>query len=164
MAKTINVWDCNRNIVAQALVDDCDFERLNQYRWHLNKGYVATTGPKKRTIRMHREVMQTPAGMLTDHINGDLLDNRRTNLRVCNDVENQHNLRKARNNTSGFKGVCWSKNGKCWNARIGFKGKKIHIGSFRTPQEGAHAYNKAAIALHGDFAVLNPVEGVFING
>lgn len=152
VARAIDVWDCNRNVVAQAIVDDCDFEWLNQYRWHLNKGYVARTGPKKRTIRMHREVMQTPVGLLTDHINGNLLDNRRTNLRVCSPADNQHNSRKPRSNTSGFKGVYRGRNGNRWHARIGVNGETIHIGTFDSPEAAHAAYCAAADKHHGEFA------------
>ncbi|WP_375198979.1 HNH endonuclease [Cupriavidus metallidurans] len=157
MAKTIDLRDRNGNVVAQAQVDDCDFERLSQYGWYRNdKGYAARTEPKGdggyRTIRMHREVMQTPAGLQTDHINGDRLDNRRTNLRVCSHGENQHNAQKRRDNTSGFKGVCWSKTNNCWQARICVNGKKRHIGLFGSPEAAYAAYCAAADKLHGEFA------------
>jgi hypothetical protein len=79
-----------------ALVDDEDFEWLNQYKWRLRNGYAGRDssillGPR-RNILMHREVAGTPEGLFTDHANGNKLDNRRCNLRICNKSQNRAKL------------------------------------------------------------------------
>jgi hypothetical protein len=85
-----------------------------------------------------------------DHINGDPLDNRKVNLRICTHAENMHNQRLPKNNTSGLKGASWD--GKHWVAQIGFGGKVRKLGKFSTPEEAHAAYCKAAVELHGEFA------------
>lgn len=102
---------------------------------------------------MHRLILDVPKGAEVDHINGNGLDNRRRNLRICTRSENQWNRRLAPNNTSGFKGV-YRFQGK-WRAQIQSFGKKIHIGLYETRIEAARAYDEVAIKCHGDFAATN---------
>lgn len=90
-----------------------------------------------------------------DHINGDGLDNRKSNLRICNGSQNRCNKGKPKNNTSGYKGVTWHTPNKKWVAQIAVNGKHSYIGSFKTKEEAAKAYNKKAKELHGEFARLN---------
>lgn len=144
-----------------ALVDDEDYEWLNQYKWSANyiggKFYAVRSGPRpqKETIYLHRVVMGTPKGMDVDHINGDGLDNRRSNLRLSTHTENLQNQRKRPNNTSGFKGVSWKKQDGKWRARITVNGKAVALGHFDDLEEAALAYDKAAIEHFGEFARLN---------
>ena len=77
------------------------------------------------------------------------------NLRTCTDVENKHNLSKHKDNKSGYKGVCWHKVAKKWQAYINNNGKRIHLGLFIDLFDAAHAYDKAACDLFGLFARLN---------
>lgn len=100
---------------------------------------------------MHREIMRTPLGMDTDHIDHDRLHNCKSNLRVCTHRENQGNRKIAINNTSGFKGVSFYRPQKKWKAVI----SDIYLGYFTTPEEAAQAYDKAAIDYYGEFAKLN---------
>ncbi|MBY4730781.1 HNH endonuclease [Cupriavidus pauculus] len=145
-----------------------DYERVSAHAWYVNeKGYVMrsetyATG-KRRPVRLHRFILGVSHDddVLVDHENRDKLDNRRGNLRVCTPAQNNHNAGLVRANTSGFKGVCPSGTGS-WRVQIGFGGDRIHLGYFEAPELGAHAYNKAAIQLHGEFAVLNPVGGVYV--
>jgi hypothetical protein len=143
-----------------ALVDDEDFEWLNQYRWHINdSGYAVRNVSKKiaknKTVRMHREIMNTPFDLETDHINGNRLDNRKTNLRICTSAQNKKNAKKRTDNTSGYKGVDWDKiNGK-WRAKILVNGKQITIGRFANIDDAAHAYDEVAEKQYGEFASLN---------
>ncbi len=140
-----------------ALVDDADYERINKHKWYINEnGYAVRTQwmpPKK--IRMHREVMKTPDEMITDHINGDKLDNRKSNLRICNDSQNAANGRIRNTNTSGYKGVSWHKQNKKWRAYIVISGKQKSLGLYDTPREAAKAYNDAAQEIFGVFAKIN---------
>lgn len=87
-----------------------------------------------------------------DHINGDRADNRISNLREANQVENSWNKGARPSNTSGFKGVCWYAPRGKWVAKIKYGGKNIHLGYFEDPAEGGAAYARAARELHGKFA------------
>ena len=146
-----------------ALVDDDMFEYLNQWKWYCNNGGYATrnsTGLHRTIIRMHREIMNTPNGMETDHINGNSLDNRKENLRVCTHSENMHNRKVRTHISSGYKGVHWHRHNKKWEAYIRIHSKRIFLGYFSDPAEAAHAYDKAAKNLFGEFARPNFPEGV----
>lgn len=144
-----------------ALVDDKDFERLSQFKWHLrHNGYAARNKSRKvggGTIFMHRIVLGAPKGMESDHINGDKLDNRRKNLRICTSSQNKANRNKQSNNSSGFKGVRFNVERGKWCAFIGFKGRSFNLGRFKYRKEAIVAYNKAAKKHFGEFALLNNI-------
>jgi hypothetical protein len=140
-----------------ALVDDQDFEYLNQWKWFYgNHGYAQRRlGKRGRMLGMHRVIMGEPKGFLVDHIDGDGLNNCRSNLRVATHAQNLCNRGKNSNNTSGFKGVNWHKNAKKWAAAIMVNRRSHHLGLFSDVQEAAKAYDIAALELHGEFARLN---------
>lgn len=139
----------------QTIVDDEDYESVSQWSWHYNGGYAVRCPVKghKRTF-LHRFIMNTPDGKETDHINGDKLDNRKENLRICNVSQNAAN-RKVQNNNSGYKGVHYRRNK--WEAHIKINGKLIDLGRHPTPEDAALAYNKKATEIFGEFAKLNEV-------
>jgi hypothetical protein len=140
-----------------AIVDDDDYERLSQHKWRVSGRYAGRWLDKKneQVSLMHREIAQPPSGMVVDHINGDGLDNRKTNLRVCTHSQNLMNSVKHCKSSSRFKGVTFRKNRQHWNVRVRFQGKCIEVGSFDDEIEAARAYNAAAIKYHGEFARLN---------
>lgn len=105
--------------------------------------------------RFHRVIMSAPSGMQVDHINGNTLDNRRCNLRICTSAENGRNRKPRKGGSSGYKGVCWNKPAQKWQARIMVGGKSISLGYFDDEVEAARAYDAAACEFHGDFARLN---------
>ena len=120
--------------------------------------YTSPNGKRQRrqtTLRLHRLLMNPPKGMVIDHINHNGLDNRRENLRICTHAENMRNSRKGKDNTSGYKGVCWAKRDKKWRAQIRKDNKNIHIGYYNTLEEAARAYDAKAKELHGKYAQLN---------
>lgn len=114
------------------------------------EGYVRYSSRKDGLCGkyIHRMIMSEPPGMVIDHIDGNKLDNRKENLRICTQQQNGWNRGKPSNNTSGFKGVCWHKQTQKWQAIINHK----HIGYFKTAEKAYEAYVKAAQELHGDFA------------
>jgi len=150
-----------------AIVDAKDFEWLSQWNWHANRGQGSFYAIRRTTkeegdwrgpgIRMHRVILGCKPSEEGDHKNGNGLDNRRENLRVCIDVQNGYNRKVGKNNSIGYKGVRFCKNHKTrpWRAVTEFKDRSIHIGYFATREEAARAYDKKVKELHGEFANLN---------
>jgi len=149
----------------ETIVDNDLFDELNKHKWHLARwrdqlrvqrtAWIKKT-KKRKTIRMSRRIMEFPKGMVVDHINHNLLDNRRCNLRVCTIQQNNLNRKIQSNNKCGFKGVCFipgKKNKKNpWLAQIAFNGKHIYLGYSPTPEKAHEAYCVAALKYHGKFA------------
>lgn len=146
-----------------ALVDNEDFEYLNQWKWHFvydgYNGYayrnVHKINNKRTSITMHRVLMKAKKGQIIDHINHNGLDNRKANLRYCNLSQNAANRKHNKRGTSKYLGVHYRKKENKWIAAIKHNGKSIHIAYCPTEREAALLYNKAAIKYHGQFANLN---------
>lgn len=144
------------------LIDPCDANLISQYNWTLIKGrhtYYAVgwlKGEKKvGTIGMHRLLLNAQVGQIVDHINQNGLDNRRENLRFASRSLNRANSKLNKNNTSGFRGVTWFKPASVWMAYISYNKKRIHLGNYKNSEDGARAYDKAALELFGPTAMLN---------
>ena len=141
------------------LVDEVDFEWLSKTRWCVLKQKTgerlyAARRLNNRFVLMHRIITNAPSGLDVDHINGNGLDNRRDNLRICTRSENLHNMR-PRGGSSSFKGVSWNKRDQVWRAYINVNGSRHSLGSFRSEIDAAHAYDDAAREHFGDFAFCN---------
>lgn len=125
------------------LVDDKDFEWLNQWKWRTHsKGYaVRMAGGRKNAhlIYMHRLINNTPNGFETDHINQNKLDNRRSNLRSVTRTQNKLNTGLWKANTSGHKGVTWNNQVNKWQAQIGLNNKNIVLGYFKNIKDASEA-------------------------
>jgi hypothetical protein len=148
-----------------ALIDDEDFVCLSQYKWkaiwseHTKSFYAARDLYAGRKclgrVYMHRAILGLEIGDLRqgDHrISGQTLNNRRSNLRVATHGQNQQNRRMQINNTSGFRGVLFSKQKRKWQARLQLNGKQIHLGFFLTPEEAHDSWRQGAIQYYGEFA------------
>lgn len=142
----------------ETIVDDDDYKILSQFNWYINHdGYVYkgkyTRGTKKTSsTRMHRMIMSAPDKMDVDHINHNRLDNRRENLRICTRSANTMNRDKfPTRNTSGFKGVSWSKFHRKWDARIKKDGKNYWLGLFTNKEDANLAYQRKARELFKEF-------------
>jgi len=148
-----------------ALVDDDDYDYLSGFFWQVrpsNKTSYATrkkpsANGKQTTVSMHREIMKAGPGQQVDHINGNGLDNRKENLRLCTVQENQYNTGPKSEN-SGYKGVTWHKRLRKWQARIAKDHEKYHLGYFSNKHAAAVVYNYCAKELFGEFARLNEVK------
>lgn len=144
-----------------ALVDDCDYEWLSQYKWWACKcgNYVYARGhvPGQRNhTYMHRLIMNPPQGMIVDHKNMNTLDNRRANLRICNKAQNAANSRLRSTNTSGYKGAYWDKRLGKWVSYVKVNNRMKYLGSFETPELAHTAYVQAATKAFGaDFVRFN---------
>lgn len=140
-----------------AIVDDDDYEWLNQWRWYCNYGYAVRTdrtGDKQRTVRMHRQIMTPPADMDIDHIDHNRLNNQRSNLRLATRQENSRYASKPPGK-SPYRGVVKNSSTDAWEASITVNREGFYLGYFPTQFEAAQAYNEAAIKHHGEFAILN---------
>ena len=152
------------------LLDREDYVRLREYTWFVKdngtggKLYVVRKyGPrKKRRIEyMARNIIDAPKGLYVDHINGDTLDNRKRNLRLCTTQQNAGNSIKPRHGrVSKYKGVqrmppAKKATSKKWFAQIHIDGKCFYLGSAHTEKGAARLYDKAAVLAYGKFARLN---------
>ncbi len=157
-----------------AVVGEEDFGELSKYKWHTTGyGYAVRHNYVKgidRRVYMHREVMGITregvkdgrrARVRVDHINGDRLDNRRSNLRFCTQSQNRMNSIGAKG-SSRYKGVTWSKARLKWAAQIKFNGKHITGGLFSDELLAAKAYDRLALRYFGEFAKPNfkPGDGI----
>jgi len=149
-----------------AVVDAADWPALSPFVWRLHpRGYAAREyrvsgrrGPV--TVLMHRELMRPLPHEEVDHVNRDPLDNRRENLRVCSKSQNQGNSRKrvsycGEPPTSRYKGVSWHRAGGKWSATITIDRRQHWLGLYESEIEAAWAYDRAAAAVFGPFALVN---------
>lgn len=149
--------DLTQGQVAQVDIDDV--ARLSMYTWRavkLGRGklYAAAwtnpPGEPRKAHLLHRFLLNAPAEMQVDHIDGDGLNCRRANLRLATNTQNQWNVGLTARNSSGFKGVRQIR-GR-WRAQIGFNGKQLHIGYFATAEQAHQAYIAMSEQLHGEFS------------
>ncbi len=147
-----------------AFIDSDDLELVSCYNWNVtkvrNKYYAHTVTEDRWILLMHRFILHPDRGVIVDHVNGDGLDNRRSNLRLANHSQNAANSSKRHTarSTSIYKGVYFEASGtrrKRWRALISLNGKKIHLGSYSKETEAAVAYDVAAKKYFGEFAKLN---------
>jgi hypothetical protein len=142
------------------IVDVEDYQKLAQHDWHLwesgSYNQYAIRYEKGKSLKMHREIMNAPVGLVVDHKNGDGLDNRKENLRVVTRTQNHYNRRKTiRKTTSKYKGVHRITDRKAYCAKIRYKCKTIFLGYYKDEIEAAKAYDEAARKFFGEFARLN---------
>lgn len=144
------------------MVDDEDYGWISSYKWYADKDphnhrlfYARRKerlrNGKQKTITLAREILNAPSDKMVDHINGDTLDNQRSNLRIATHAQNNRNIHRYK----GFKGVVWHKRSNKWIARIVFNGKIIHLGYYTDDVEAAKVYDNAALLYFGDFAKTN---------
>lgn len=143
-----------------ATVDASDFLQLSKWKWYANnighKTYACRTVKKggRQTLYMHKEIIGTPVGLVTDHINGNGLDNRRSNLRVCSRRENLLNRGEQTNNSSGISGVSFEKKSQKWESYLHHYGKKISLGRYSEKEEAVKARTEGIKKWYNDFAYV----------
>lgn len=142
------------------LIDSEDYEEISKYWWNCHKfknSFDAFSGWAKNIFRMHRMIMKSPDLLHVDHINGNGLDNRKSNLRICTRKQNSMNRRPNKIGASQYKGVYWKKENQKWAAQLG-SNPRYYLGYFGTEKEAAEAYNKKALEIYGEFAQFNMIE------
>lgn len=148
-----------------AIVDAAYYDFIMRWDWHYCNGYairrkyigIIDGKQIQKTIHMHRLINRTVIGCLTDHKNGNGLDNRKDNLRSCTYSENNMNSKFRKNCTSKYKGVAWHKQTKKWRAYISKNKKTKYLGLFKNEEDAAKKYNEAAKELFGEFSRLNNI-------
>jgi len=152
-----------------ALVDDEDYDYLSSFLWTTSTKYASLT--KSNFYFISSTMLIYPGALMSriilglkygdirqaDHINHNILDNQRTNLRVVTKAQNQYNQKVKIGGTSQYKGVCWNKRDKKWQASITIDGKWKYLGYFDSEEHAAHAYNLAARKYFKEYALLNKV-------
>jgi len=156
----ICLYDIKQNIIAKTIIDLDDVERCRNHRWYLKQSGGGKTYCQERENRLQLSHFISgfvkEKGWDVDHIDGDSLNNRKSNLRI---VTHQHNMMNQRklpsNNTSGVIGVGWNKENKCWDAQI--KHNKIlhHLGSFKNKDDAIKARHDAELFYFGEHKTIN---------
>jgi hypothetical protein len=149
------------------LVDESDYEELSKYKWrkdthkacHAKKFYVVRYHRREAQnwtrISMHRQILSAPKGLMVDHINHDGLDNRRANLRLCSNAQNQHNARAQVGTSCKWRGVIYYKKNRKYLSSVICNKKRHYIGMSDCPDTLAMAWNEKARELFGEFAYQN---------
>jgi hypothetical protein len=143
----------------EVIISACDVEKIRAHSWHKTGNpksggpyfSYTTSRPEHKEIRLHRFIVDCPPEFHVDHINGNTLDNRRSNLRICTQEENKRNRRKSSNSSSGYKGVFWDNHYKKWGSSIQVNHKRIYLGRFDNPEKAYEAYVAASKKYHGEF-------------
>jgi len=165
-----------------ALIDDEDYERVNQYKWTakprtrrgITYGWVARRNqwfgdPNVQTVmksskgdrivngyyknlHLHRFIMNAPEGMVVDHIDGNGLNNQKSNLRICTHSQNAMNSRTRSSNSTGVRGVSFDSQTGKWRATITHKGKMKNLGRYKELEEAIGIRKEAEKEIFGDFA------------
>lgn len=146
----IILYDKQCNEKARVIIDLEDVDKCKKYKWCLkddNKYVINTTS----VGYIHRFIMDCPKDMTVDHINGNKLDNRKSNLRICTMQENNFNNKIYTTNNTGYPGVDWYKKTGKWRARIQVNGKNIHLGLFDNIEDAINVRKQAEIKYFGEY-------------
>ncbi len=144
-----------------SLIDDRDLISVSKFNWYTSeskKGKFYVKRLESPQIYLHRFLMDSPEGKQIDHINGNRLDNRKSNLRMVSQTQNNYNSIKRIGTTSKFKGVFYDKSGKRikrWTTQGRILGKKTFLGRYLTQEEAAKTYDTFALKHYGEFAKTN---------
>lgn len=128
---------------ARTKIDLEDVNRIKKYKWHLVNGYVCAYKENRKRIRLHRILLNLPKDKYVDHINGNTLDNRKENLRICTKRQNNLNKKLRKDNKSGVTGVFWANREGKWVANIWTNKKKKVLGYFSNKDKAVKTRKEA---------------------
>lgn len=131
--------------IATTKIDKSDLEGIKDYRWWLDSNGYVTTKTNSKKVRLHRLLMNTPENFVTDHINHNILDNRKQNLRIVTQSQNCMNRKDV-------KGYYWRKNINKWQVLIKINQKGIRLGCFKKEKDAIQARKNAEQQYFGEFA------------
>ena len=143
-------------VTGKALVDLEDLELALQYKWYLSAdGYVVgSESMTRKRVRLHRWLMKPEKDLVVDHINGNRLDNRRSNLRICTKEQNIKNRKLSRNSSTGVTGVIYLPKTNNWKAHICINGEKTHLGYYANKEDAIKVRREAELLCYGEFSPL----------
>ena len=154
----IVLYDKKGKETARTVIDINNVEKIKAHKWHLAKGYVATSLREKNVLLQNMIMnLNSSREQMVDHKDRNTLNNRKSNYRFCTNTENSRNSSKPKHNTSGVKGVYWHKARNKWQAQIKVNQKQTYIGIFKDKTNAILAYNKAARKHFGEFAYQNKI-------
>lgn len=160
----IDTYDSNGNVVSTFIIDLEDVEKLENKKWRtvfkLNKPYLFTGNQKSEKIYFHRMIMGNPDQQV-DHISGNTLDNRKSNLRVVSLQENMCNLKKKSNNKSGIRGVSFNKGRGRWSVDFTYKKQRLYIKTFPTIEEAVYVRYKLETIFNSELRNTSNDELIF---
>lgn len=144
----IVLYDKDKKEVARTKVDLDDIDRLKAFKWSYNKkGYAYSW----KVGQLHRFILQASSEKVVDHINSDSLDNRKVNLRLCDQQQNCCNRRKQKTSKSPYKNISWEASKERWRVNIMCKGIKYKK-DFKELNDALNWRNAVLLDLHGEFA------------
>jgi len=140
----------------ESIIDKEDYDRVNKYMWHTGNHGYASHKNNSESLLLHRFIMSPKEGEYVDHINGNKLDNRKVNLRICSNSENaMHRVNLQSNNKSGYQGVHFDKSRGKWMSYIKVDNKRIGLGRFNAKEEAIKVRKDAETKYFGEFKPLD---------
>ena len=135
----------------EILIDRIDYDKIKEYYWSINSQGYAISVINGKHKRIHLMILDKPNGFVVDHINGNNLDNRRSNLRICTYKENARNVRVSKNSKTGYLGISLTKFGR-YRARITVDGKEVRLGNYENLEDAIKARKEAEIKYFGEYS------------
>lgn len=152
----VNIGGVGKQLIVD--LDEEDIVRVKYWSWCWTKSKTSIQATvNNKTTSLPSFILNHDGNSIIDHKDRDKTNNQKLNFRFATHQQNCINRKDNKNRTHKYKGVYLKKTGKPWHAQIGYKMRIIHLGAFYTEVEAALAYNKKAIELFGEFAVLNEV-------
>ena len=148
----IKLYNIKGDYIASAKIDSEDVEKCKQYKWRLSSNGYAVSGDESTRIWLHKFVMNADSSIQVDHKYGVTLDDRKSQLRECNQAQNTQNQKLSRVNTSGEKNVSWSKQAGKWLVMIRAFGKKYYFGYYSNYDQACQVARTERQQLHSEFA------------
>lgn len=156
-----NTWIFNDDIVEgytfkgeKFIIDSDDYLKVKNYCWRKDAhGYIVANNKKdNNSIKIYRLIMNANKGDVIDHINQDKTNNRKSNLRFVTKSQNNTNIKRRKDNKSGYTGVKYDKRNLKWKAQISYNNKRIHLGTYDKIEDAINARRNAELKIHKEYS------------